>query len=287
LRTDSDIDLVTADERTIRLLNAEIALLRKRAAHSDKSIRRVEAVADAAAARFAERSLLFDKEIVLLRKRVAHAHRRERGLKSAAKAVLAQSSERGDLLHEVNHRAKNSIQMAISLLNLQRHASTEPQVRLALASAIERLGHIARVHSMLYTRAPDQQDVEFDEYLETFCAELREALADDVEVVCLGSDKLNLDSPRAINLALIASEGVTNALKHAFPEGRGGTISVECRVKNGQGVLTVQDNGIGMADETGEHTMGLKLLRTLTKGLGGKLRIDSAKGTRLQVKFPV
>jgi two-component sensor histidine kinase len=287
LRDDSGADLESADERTIRLLNEEVSLLRRRAAHSDKSIRRVEAVADAAAARFAERSLLASKEIALLRKRVSNATQRERGLKAQAKASNARSAERGAMLHEVNHRAKNSIQIAISLLNLQRHASDDPQVRLSLASAIERLGHIARVHSMLYGHTPDQQVIDFGEYLKTFCAELREALADDVEVVCDCSDKVTLDSPRAVNLALITSEGVTNALKHAFQDGRNGTISVDCRTRDKTGILTIRDNGIGMAERRGDDTMGLKLVRTLVKGVDGKLRIERADGTRLRVTFPL
>jgi two-component sensor histidine kinase len=283
---EADGEFESADERTIRLLNAEVALLRKRAAHSDKSIRRVEAVADAAAARFAERGRLFGEEITLLRKRVVDSTQRERGLKAAAKASLQRSAERGEMLHEVNHRVKNSIQMAISLLNMQRLASDDPQVRLALANGIERLGHIARVHSMLYMRTPDQQAIDFGEYLKTFCSELRVAVAQDVEVVCPVSDELTLDSSRAVNLALIASEGVTNALKHAFPDAQTGRISVECRRHKGSGILSVQDNGIGMNGK-GKDTMGLKLVRTLAKGINGKLRIDSSEGTRLQVTFPV
>jgi two-component sensor histidine kinase len=194
--------------------------------------------------------------------------------------------ERGEMLHEVNHRAKNSIQMAISLLNIQRHASDDPQVRLALANGIERLGHIARVHSLLYMRAPDQQAIDFGEYLKTFCGELRAALADDVEVNCPVAEELTLDAPRAVNLALITSEGVTNALKHAFPDGGTGTISVECRHHNGSGILSVQDDGIGMNGKS-KDTMGLKLVRTLVKGINGKLRIDGSEGTRLEVTFPV
>lgn len=287
LRDDTGIDLESTDERTIRLLNEEVSLLRRRAAHSDKNIRRVEAVADATAARFAERSLLADKEIALLRKRVSNAHQRERGLKQVAKASSARSAERGAMLHEVNHRAKNSIQMAISLLNLQRHASDDAQVRLSLANAVERLSHIARVHSMLYLRTPDQQVIDFGEYLKTFCAELREALAGDVEVVCDSSHKLTVDPSRAVNLALITSEGVTNALKHAFPDGRTGMISVDCRTSDASGILTIRDNGIGMTNGTGDDTMGLKLVRTLVKGVGGKLRIDRAEGTRLRVTFPL
>ena len=247
----------------------------------------MEAVADAAAARFAERSLLAAKEIALLRKRVGNAQQRELGLKLAAKASKARSAERGAMLHEVNHRAKNSIQIAISLLNLQRHGSDDPQVRLTLASAVERLSHIARVHSMLYGQAPDQQVIDFGEYLKIFCDELSQALAKDVEVVCDTADKLTLDASRAVNLALIASEGITNALKHAFPDGRTGTISVDLRSSGGSGVLTIRDNGIGMTDRAGADKMGLKLVRTLVKGVGGKLSIDRAKGTRLRITFPL
>jgi two-component sensor histidine kinase len=282
---ESGIELESADERTIRLLNAEVSLLRKRAAHSDKCIHRVEALADAAAARLTERGRLLSKEIALLRKRVANSHQRERDLKAAAKASHERAMDRGEMLHEVNHRAKNSIQMAISLLNIQRHASDDPQVRLALASGIERLGHIARVHSMLYMRSPDSQDVDFGEYLKTFCEELRVALAGDVKVTCL-ADELRLDSSRAVNLALIVSEGVTNALKHAFPDSRTGVISVELRCGRKFGTLTVQDDGVGLAGK-GKDTMGMKLVRTLVKGVRGKLRLDGAKCTRLQVTFPL
>lgn len=286
MNDDIGVDLESADERTIRLLNAEIALLRKRAAHSDKSIRRVEAIADAAAARFAERGELLGEEITLLRKRVANSSQRERALKTAARASLQRSADRGEMLHEVNHRAKNSIQMAMSLLNIQRHASDDPQVRLALANGVERLSHIARVHSMLYQRAPDHQAIDFGEYLQTFCDELRVALAEDVDVVCPVAEVMTLDAARAVNLALIASEGVTNALKHAFPDGRKGKIIVECRSHDGTGVLTVQDDGIGMEDN-GKETLGLRLVRTLAKGVGGELSLDSNQGTRLQVTFPL
>jgi two-component sensor histidine kinase len=288
MRDDTGVDLESADERTIRFLNEEVGLLRRRAAHSDKSTRRIEALADAAAARFAQRSALASKEIALLRKRVSHAHKRERGLKAVAKASNARSSERAAMLHEVNHRAKNSIQIAISLLNAQRHASDDPEVRLSLASAVERLSHIARVHSMLYGHTPDQQVIDFGEYLKVFCSELREALAGDIEVVCRGSDELTLDSRRAVNLALITSEGVTNALKHAFPEGRTGTVSVSCsRCGAERAILIVHDDGIGMGDGTGEATIGLKLMQTLVRGIDGTLNIESAEGTRVEVTFPL
>ena len=283
----ASIQSETLDERTIRLLNEEVLLLRRRATQSDKSHRRLEAIADAAAKRFSEKCGTLDQEIKLLRKRVTNSRERERALQAAAEISDVRYSERGELLNEVNHRAKNSIQIAMSVLNLQRQASDDPPVRLALASAVERLGHIARVHSMLYLDSPDQQTIDFGDYIKTFCAELREALAGDVEMICGGAEELPLDASRAITLALITSEGVTNALKHAFPDGRAGTIAVDCCRRDGSGILAVQDNGIGLKDDKRENAMGLKLIRTLVKGIDGKLKIHSADGTTLQVTFPL
>lgn len=261
-------------------------MLRRRVAQSDERNLRLEALADAAAERFSEQSGVLSEEIGLLRQRVTDSHAREQVLQDEARITGARFAERGNLLQEVNHRAKNSIQIAMAMLNLQRRASSEPQVRLALASAVERLSHVARVHSMLYEHSPDQQTIDFGGYLTTFCAELRQALADEVEVRC-SADEVKLDTPRAINLALITSEAVTNALKHAFPEGRPGTISVDFGRHSRGARLAVQDTGIGMKDNRREDTMGLKLIRTLVKGIDGKLRIDSPEGTRLQVVFPL
>ena len=140
---------------------------------------------------------------------------------------------------------------------------------------------------MLYGHTPDQQVINFGDYIKTFSAELGEALAGDVDVICGRCDKIELDSARAVNLALITSEGITNALKHAFPEGRSGTITVDCRRSDESGILTIQDNGIGMTKYTSDVSMGLKLVRTLVKGVGGKLRIDRAEGTKLRVTFPL
>lgn len=281
--TAREIAVESAEERTIRLLHAEISLLRRRSTHADRTIRRVEALADAAA----EQTALRDEEVALLRKRVTHSNRRIRELNAVAKESSDRAADRGAMLHEVNHRAKNSIQMAITLLNLQRHASDDDEVRLSLATAVERLAHIARIHTMLYGRPADQQTIDFADYLKAFCGELQLALHGDVEITCATLDKLSIDASRATNLALIASEAVTNALKHAFPDGRTGTVSVSFSSKDGRGKLTVHDNGTGMTDQTGRHSLGLRLIRTLVKGISGDLMIDGHKGTRIDVTFPI
>ena len=70
----SSIESEKLDERTIRLLNEEVGLLRRRATEADDSHRRLEAIADAAAKRFTEQCGTLGEEITLLRKRVDNSH---------------------------------------------------------------------------------------------------------------------------------------------------------------------------------------------------------------------
>jgi two-component sensor histidine kinase len=230
---------------------------------------------------------LLNDEAARLRDQVSEGDERERSLKVAVQAAEARTAERGVLLSEVNHRAKNSIQMAMSLLNLQRQASTDPHVRDALAGAVERLGHVARVHSMLYGHAPDEQTVDFAGYLESLCAETMDALSGDNVQISVDTDGLILDTARAINLALITGEAITNALKHAFPGGRPGLVRVECR-RDGHGVtLSISDNGVGLRKEARSGALGMRLIRTLSAAVGGIASIDDEQGTRVAIKFPM
>ena len=103
------------------------------------------------------------------------------------------------MLHEVNHRAKNSI-LAWSLLGLQMRATKNKETRLELASAIRRLGNIAAAHLMLNSQSPDEQRTSFRAYLTLICTETHQSL--DVERIALigDTDELALATSRAINL---------------------------------------------------------------------------------------
>ena len=170
----------TTDERTIRLLHDEIADLHGQAGRAN------------------------DREVDL-----------------AASLLAAESRllDSGVMLHEVNHRAKNSIQIAMSLLGLQMHATQSEEVRLELASAIRRLGNIAAAHLMLNSQSPDEQRTSFRAYLTLICTETHQSLGGERIALIVRTDELALDTSRAINLALIASEALTNAMKYAFPMG--------------------------------------------------------------------
>lgn len=231
---------------------------------------------------------ILSEEIAQLRTQIGRASEHRFDLEAAIRSSELRVNEQGELLHEVNHRAKNSIQIAVSLLNLQMHATDNEEVRRALASAVRRLGHIATVHMMLNGNLADEQTISFREYLITLSKEMHEALGDDKVEVIVEADELILDTSRAINLALIVSEALTNAMKYAFPGGRPGTIRVECRRDGEQVALTVADDGVGLPEQLRTGSLGMRLIRTLSRGINGTLTVDgAAPGTRIAITFAV
>lgn len=236
----------TTDERTIRLLNDEVAELHGQA---------------------------------------GQANAREIGLAASLRSAEARLRNSGEMLHEVNHRAKNSVQIAISLLTLQMHATPNDEVRSELATAVRRLSHIAAAHLILNSQSPDYQVIGFREYLTSICAETHQALGNDSVALVVDADELVLDTARAINVALIVTEALTNSIKYAFPDGRTGTIEVKCHRDGPTATLSVTDDGIGFVRAPREGALGLRLIQTLAKGIGGAAEIDGHDGTRIAVRF--
>ena len=228
---------------------------------------------------------LLHEEITDLQGQAGLANDREVGLAASLLAAETRLVDSGVMLHEVNHRAKNSIQIAMSLLGLQMHATKNEETRLELASAIRRLGNIAAAHLMLNSQSPDEQRTSFRAYLTLICTETHQSLGGDRIALAVDTDELALDTSRAINLALIASEALTNAMKYAFPDGRPGTIRVDCHAQGEAARLVIADDGIGFAPTAREGALGLRLVRTLARAIGGEAAIDGTDGTRIEVSF--
>jgi two-component sensor histidine kinase len=224
-------------------------------------------------------------------------HRREPAPAAGEAEVEAVSGE-GDerrfthnetALREVNHRAKNSIATAIALLRIQSRRQSLPEVRSALEDAIQRLHHLARIHDMLSrVGGDDAQVVNMTAYIAELSANFAHLNRPDVRIeIVSDAARIDLDSGRAIDLALLAGEAISNALKHAFPEGMGGVIRVELRSEEGEIILTVEDNGVGFRVKRRAGSMGLPLMNELARALRGGLRVERRLSkTRVEVRFP-
>lgn len=106
---------------------------------------------------------------------------------------------------------------------------------------------------------------------------------------------LNLDT--AIACGLLINELVSNALKHGFPHREaaenakmmGEITIVFSQVSEGTLFLEVKDNGVGLPKEVniGEtNSLGLRLVRALTRQLRGQLEIQTQGGTVFHLTFP-
>jgi PAS domain S-box-containing protein len=200
--------------------------------------------------------------------------------------------EREVLLQEIHHRVKNNLQVIGSLMNLQTRQLSDVTARTALQDCRARVEAIALIHEKLY-QAGDYSRIPFADYARSLASSIFQASgalsAGNVALnLNIGSVALELD--QAIPCGLILNELMTNALKHAFPDGRSGSVLVELRRVSDRDVcLSVEDDGVGLpsgfvVDQA--RTLGLHLVSTLVKQLDGRLEIGRNRGARFSVTFP-
>lgn len=195
------------------------------------------------------------------------------------------------LLREVNHRTKNALQIAVSLLAMKARRADNEATRNTLESAMGRLQRIGDIYGLLayQTDAPDR--IDFDDYLHRICQSMVESMAPqgrvhvDVDV----EDDAVWGSDVVVPLGLIVGEALTNALKHAFPEERRGRVLVHLRPADDNLMqLCIEDNGIGLSPQSRSGSLGLRLIEVLAQQINGQLSLNprSGGGTVLRVTFP-
>jgi PAS domain S-box-containing protein len=195
------------------------------------------------------------------------------------------------LLYEVNHRVKNSLQIVTSLLTLQSHTTSSVEVKQSLKEACARVDIVAGLHRRLYADGL-HNSVDLDDYIRDFAVETINAFATPGSVTLKfePGDTTSLDMDKAVPLALIIGEFLTNAIKYAF-EGQSDSqiIVAVTRFENEIRIL-VSDNGKGLpqSDNTQETGgFGMMIVGALLQQLSGKLeRVEQDRGTGFLIRFP-
>jgi PAS domain S-box-containing protein len=194
--------------------------------------------------------------------------------------------EKETLLKEVHHRVKNNLQIISSVLQLQAGYLRDPQALSAFRECQHRIRSMALIHEKLY-QAGNFARINFAEYAQSLVSILVRSYNSPYCAVKLNYEieavSLNLDT--AIPFALILNEAVSNSLEHAFRGQPRGNIWVRLRqADEGELILSVQDDGIGLADELEtEHpsSLGLRLIRILADQLHGTIEIRRHPGTTI------
>ncbi|MBC7908704.1 MAG: PAS domain S-box protein [Rhodospirillaceae bacterium] len=204
--------------------------------------------------------------------------------KMADQRLQAALEEKEVLLGEVHHRVRNNLQLVISLLALEATKVTDPGVHQAFDDALARIHAIGLIHQQLYERG-DFARMDFADYVHKLCMALRSALAPASIRFVFELAPTQCKAEPAMPMAMVVVELVMNAIKHAFPDGRAGTVTIRLSAPGGLGGITleVEDDGLGAPEPMHEGT-GLTIARMLTHQLDGTLtREPSPRGTKMRL----
>jgi two-component sensor histidine kinase len=192
------------------------------------------------------------------------------------------------ILREIHHRVKNNLQIVSSLLNIRGGGAAGTAGEAALAEVKAHVRALALVHRHLY-ESDDTQRVDLRAFMTELCHSMLAVLSGPARRVQLDLDipSFMIATDRAIPLALLVTEAMTNSLKHAFSGGRPGRISVSFQSEGEEmGTLTVADNGVGMTPGARDHAgIGLQLIEAFAKQIDGTLEIGGPPGTVIRVRL--
>ncbi len=208
--------------------------------------------------------------------------------KNAEERTLRTLRERETLLREIHHRVKNNLTVIVSLLGMQSRRSKDDRVRDALTDTQNRVQSMVTVHEMLYG-SDDFTQIDLRAYLRRLASNLLGSYACESRVALMVNvppGAVDLDT--ALPIGLLLTELISNALKHAFPGGRRGTVTVSVEYQEDAVRLTIRDDGIGFPEKFDAETspsMGMKLVSSLTRQLNGRLTIHREVGSEFCVEF--
>lgn len=212
-------------------------------------------------------------------------------LDGLAQLMADREAARVALDREVQHRVRNNLQIMTSLLEMQANRVTSPDAREALNQTRARIGALGVIHRILYEseRLGHMAALDMPRMIAELCAQLRlwTTSRPEITLTC-NADAMQVPMDMAMPLALFAVEAVTNSFGHAFPEGRGGRISLRFSTHGqGKAALSVRDDGIGFDCRVIRRSTGGELAQGFARQLGGVLVVSSAPdaGTEVRLEF--
>ena len=203
--------------------------------------------------------------------------------------IRAMLQEKEVLLREVHHRVKNNLQIISSLLYLHASRATQENAAILIGKVRDRIHTVSLVQEHLYLSGKFSS-VDFQQYVGSVVQMITAAGLPPAVKIELNCQLPQLDIDQAMPCGLIFNELVANAVQHAFPGENGGVIRASIGLDvEGQVLLVVEDNGVGVALEEDDAGGGLgkMLVSSLVTQLNGSIETTGKNGTRVEVIFPM
>lgn len=212
------------------------------------------------------------------------------GLRTAD--LTAALEQKTALLHEVDHRVKNNLQVISSLMLLKARRTPEGEARKALLGMAERVGALSTAHRLLYS-AGDVAGFNLRDFAADFTSDLHAGLDPERTRLHAEVDSIAVPAAMAAPLALLIHELTTNAIHHAFPGGRSGRVAITAQREGPLLRILIEDDGVGMpgdrpAGEDQAAGFGRSLVEMVVRQLRGQIAWhDAGPGTRVEVGIPL
>ena len=194
------------------------------------------------------------------------------------------------LLNEMNHRVKNSLAIVVGMLNIQSRDAADIEIKRYLDEAANRVAAIGKAHDQL-SQSPNIQTMDIGNYVKAICADLDASVA-HCTVSTQTEDGIEMETARAISIALIVNELITNAAKYAYKDRSPGHIWIKLFRSGERAVgISVRDEGIGLPEDFDPGKakgLGMKLMSGLMRQLKADLVISRpAAGTQFLLTIPL
>ena len=206
--------------------------------------------------------------------------------------LTAETRQSEMLLRELQHRVKNNLQVANSLISMQRRTAVTDDGRRQLDMVGSRIGAMQVLFDQLYKRNEAAGSTDLSAYLRALCANLTDFHGFDARGIRLDIDieALSIEIDRAVPLGLIVNEFIVNSFKHAFAEGHGCVTVTLKRMSEGRAQIRLADDGVGFDPpatpaRSGQSGLGLTLMNALMQRIEGVPTWTREGGTVLTIDF--
>jgi PAS domain S-box-containing protein len=216
------------------------------------------------------------------------------GVFAAARDVTERKQRERDALsltNEISHRIKNNLQVIVGLIAYEAKWTAAPCVQ-GYKTMQARIGAIAQLYDLI-SQTSRGQTVAVDAYLREIAKTMSASLLGNTSGIKIKVEgqPIEIDPERAVPFGLLVNELTTNAIKHAFPEGRG--LIKLCVEQVGDEIeLVVADDGIGMKDKDtakSPEKRGSDYVTIFVRQLGGTIvpSKQEATGTTVRIRLPM
>ena len=185
---------------------------------------------------------------------------------------------------EAHHTTKNNLNIILSLIRMQEN--TQPDIKKILEDTKTHIKSISIMHEKLY-KSRTLEDIELKEYIDSIVNALFELYSSEIRYISQVDDII-LNSQQAGTLGLIINELVNNTVKYAFPDDNPGEVIINIRRVDKIIEVEYKDTGVGIpesVDFDNPKTLGLTVIKNLTRQIDGKISYSYDEGTCIKLVF--